>query len=812
MGNFFANPALLWGGLAIAAPIAIFLLTRYRFRTVEWAALEFLARAFKRQQRRLRLENLLLLLIRCLIILLFALALARPRAQARVAVNKDDVRRNVVLVIDTSFSTAYQIGSDETAYERERRAAIELVSALEDGDRVMVVGFDDTAHVLYPVPKQMNEQGKKDLLLLLDDAHELRRSARGTDLGEALHDLPGVLQRFDFGPDGQPPPEGAPPLKKTVFLLTDAQRRGLLDDAGALRDSSLQRVAREVEELGGGLVLIDCGAEEPKNVSVARLATRETIVGTDLPCHIEASVRNWSTLDITDLQVEYYVDGATTPQKVVSLSVPAGEERTPDPLRYVFTDPGYHRVELVLKSDGLLVDNERHLVVDVRQNVRALLVDGERVREAWNSETDFLRVALGLSTHPTDERLGLIQPEVVDESALAGLNLSDYDVVALCNVVSLREDVVAALEAYARGGGTVLFTLGGLVDGDAYNQNAWREGAGILPCKLVARRGGTREEAQRDEGAPEWAMAVRDRSHPVASMFEDPEMLTHLKMPSIFGFFLAEPAAQRPGVPGASVPLVLVPRGTELEPRDAPREDAARAGLPLVVEKPYGRGRAVVWLSTVDQNWNNCVVYDGFFVPFWRQMTLHLAQRSRPEVNLEVGGVYERVLQADQYSASTQVLNPEGQHEGVVLEKLEGDELYRLTYPPVFAAAAPADGGGEAPAEEERGAGRLTLEIPGIYTVTRKGVAGATTDPEPDYFAVRVDAAEGDLTKYTAEELQGALGVPVRGVPLQAAQEALRVDGGPSGAREFWRWALAGVVALMGLESVLAAAFGRRRR
>ena len=76
----FVNPFLMLGGLAIAAPIAIFLLSRFRYRTVEWAALEFLLRAIKRQQRRLRLENLILLIIRCLILIAFAVALARPRA------------------------------------------------------------------------------------------------------------------------------------------------------------------------------------------------------------------------------------------------------------------------------------------------------------------------------------------------------------------------------------------------------------------------------------------------------------------------------------------------------------------------------------------------------------------------------------------------------------------------------------------------------------------------------------------------------------------------------------------------------------
>ena len=74
----FVNPALL-GFLALGLiPIIIYLINRQRYRRRPWAAMEFLLRAMKRHQRRLRLENLLLLLIRTLAVLLFVFAMARP--------------------------------------------------------------------------------------------------------------------------------------------------------------------------------------------------------------------------------------------------------------------------------------------------------------------------------------------------------------------------------------------------------------------------------------------------------------------------------------------------------------------------------------------------------------------------------------------------------------------------------------------------------------------------------------------------------------------------------------------------------------
>ena len=54
---------MLLGMLAGAIPVIIHLINRRRFLRMDWAAMEFLLDALKRNRRRLRLEQLLLLLI-----------------------------------------------------------------------------------------------------------------------------------------------------------------------------------------------------------------------------------------------------------------------------------------------------------------------------------------------------------------------------------------------------------------------------------------------------------------------------------------------------------------------------------------------------------------------------------------------------------------------------------------------------------------------------------------------------------------------------------------------------------------------------
>ena len=77
----FVWPGLFFGGVVgAAAPVIIHLLVRRRLRRVRWAAMDFLMDAQKRSRRRVQLEQLILLLLRCLAAVLLAALLARPFA------------------------------------------------------------------------------------------------------------------------------------------------------------------------------------------------------------------------------------------------------------------------------------------------------------------------------------------------------------------------------------------------------------------------------------------------------------------------------------------------------------------------------------------------------------------------------------------------------------------------------------------------------------------------------------------------------------------------------------------------------------
>ena len=105
MSQFFVTPSLFIAGLiAISAPIIIHLLNRRRFKKIDWAAMDFLLEAQRLNRRRVKLEELILLILRCLALVLIGLLLARPSLNVNLSgvLNAEQTER--IIVLDDSLS------------------------------------------------------------------------------------------------------------------------------------------------------------------------------------------------------------------------------------------------------------------------------------------------------------------------------------------------------------------------------------------------------------------------------------------------------------------------------------------------------------------------------------------------------------------------------------------------------------------------------------------------------------------------------------------------------------------------------------
>ena len=98
----FLNAALLAGIAALAIPIIIHLFHKSRFQVVKWGAMHLLEAVLRTNQRRIQIEQWILLAIRCAIPALLALAMARPLWKGASSL-LGNAKTSTVVLLDNSY-------------------------------------------------------------------------------------------------------------------------------------------------------------------------------------------------------------------------------------------------------------------------------------------------------------------------------------------------------------------------------------------------------------------------------------------------------------------------------------------------------------------------------------------------------------------------------------------------------------------------------------------------------------------------------------------------------------------------------------
>ncbi len=125
----FLSPILLFGLFAAAIPVIIHLLNRRRFRTVKWAAMQFLLKASQESRGKKRLKHILILACRALAIAALIFAIARPLVGGLLGWS-GGAPDTVVVILDRSASMELRGGDArpslrESTLERVAQAAKE---------------------------------------------------------------------------------------------------------------------------------------------------------------------------------------------------------------------------------------------------------------------------------------------------------------------------------------------------------------------------------------------------------------------------------------------------------------------------------------------------------------------------------------------------------------------------------------------------------------------------------------------------------------------------------------------------------------
>ncbi|WP_373653678.1 BatA domain-containing protein [Schlesneria sp. DSM 10557] len=560
----FGSPLMLWGLAAGSIPILIHLLHRRRYQTVPWAAMRFLLAATKKQSRRLKLEQLLLLLVRTMIVVCLALALARPTAETLGQYFQSEGPKHRIIVIDATLSMG-SATTGRTRFDRARELARQIVAGSRQGDAINLVRISEsTPHVIIARPAYQS-------MAVIEEIEQLLLYDERVDASIVLKEVQDLLSL-------------APEIRrKEVYLITDLQA-STWAPANSVEASRIRETLKTIGSRSQ-VVWLDVGDSNASNTAVTGLRIDNDFVLSGRPVRVSASLKNFSSIGASNQLVELMVDGQLTDTKRADL--PAGQEVSVD-FSPTFSD-GEHRLNVRIAPDTLPVDDVRSLVIPVRSELQVLLINGKPSGEPMGNSTDFLKLALAPEL-PNRAFSSPMRPTVIRESELLGSDLSRYDCVFACNIAMFTEREAEVLRSYLESGGGVVFCLGDQVRPDNYNQILHAEKQPILPARLIERTGDPRKKDVAFTFDP------GEFNHPILQPFAG-NANAGLELTKTFVYVKAEVDADR----GAEVALGF------------------SSGDPAIVDAPYGRGRVVLVTTSVDREWSTWAVWGHSLIPLMHE-------------------------------------------------------------------------------------------------------------------------------------------------------------------------------------------------
>ena len=597
----FVSPWLLAGLVLAGIPLLIHLLHKRQFKETSWAAMRFLIAATRRNAQYMRLQQLLLLLLRTLAIVLLFLAFARPYFEsAWFQANNGAARTRLhVLLIDTSHSMQFR-DEDASHFQRAREIARRIVSAAGPSDGFQLFRISEGN-------SRITQATAREQSIVRSEIDQLQPTFEVGKVAAALHDISAVQDAEEFD-------------QTVVYVISDFQR--------ANWQSEREEIAAAMADWSSDtrLSLISVATENQENSFIKSASAEPTMVVVDEPAQIFARIG--PTGVATDSVTVQLIENDTP---IAEKRVDSRDAASEVVFDYVPKFAGLHRLELRLPSDGLTSDDTFFLPIFAREQIDLLLVNGWQSGRAMGNATDFIE--LSLNPEVADSRDAFIRTRVITDGELLNESVDQFDCVFLCNISMLTEQEATLLSRYVANGGGLVICCGDQVQPENYNRmlgpTSRRRSAtgpatgdsatdapggssadGLLPATLFERRGNARQPTTG------FAFESAVLSHPLMSVYRGNPGFG-LENVLTFEYFRAA------ALPGANVALQF------------------ENGDPCLVERTVGRGRVVLVTTAADsRRWSTWNTIGGTFTTLINEI-VQFAIRPVPVQQGLVGDAFE---------------------------------------------------------------------------------------------------------------------------------------------------------------------------
>jgi hypothetical protein len=586
------NSFALWGTLGligVAVPIIIHLLYRKNRKQTDWAAMELLRKALVMRSGQIKIEDFLVLALRCLAMLLIAAALLRPILDSAASKWIGEKHIGMVVAIDASLSMGH---GEHSRFEKAIARAQQVLGTAREGDPVTIVLLSQNPE--YIVRAADYEPAKVENLLT---SKATKPSPYPLALDSNINLLAELAGELESG-------------TREVYLITDAQEA----DWGTLSGNSRETLREMTKETGFFVLPISTDGEGEENLSISSLNYASGPLQSSGVARFEAIVENHGREVANGASIEFLLDGKRTRKQEIGQINP-GDSRV-IPYFANFNNPGDLSLEarLISNGDDLDADNGRFAVVNIKDSVRVLCVNGNSSAEAGrNSRSAVYYAVRALRLKSSTPEAAMEVTQISSTDLPLEDRLDDFDLIVLANLGNPAPETVTRLHGFTqRGGGLILFTGDNFIVGTDKETETLNKlfmvGDGDDQTSLLPA---IFKEAKTAENKAGWSLQSPDSDHPLAAIVKrlPEEIVNSARINTIIE---SEPA------PESQVILRI-----------------AENNMPLLLAREIGAGSVLLFTTSADRSWNALAVHPLYAMLLQQAAT---TMSSQPESRLTACG------------------------------------------------------------------------------------------------------------------------------------------------------------------------------
>lgn len=606
----FLNSIMLIGLGAAVIPLVLHLLSRARYRDVEWGAMMFLEGADARQRHSSRFNQWLLLLVRTAMIALLAVALARPVLRGKFEGQASGGRVTAALLLDCSASMGYD-ENGRTRFQMAQAAARQVLRGLRAGDRVslLLMGAGQDAADLEPTG---------DLRAIEARIDEARPGLGSANLRSALERAADLLDRYEKS-------------NRDLYVICDKQALSWQKVDEHFAAEWKRRM--HAPGLSTRMFVMPVGNSDADNITVEsiRVLNPPAIVGQ--PVDIGVVLRNYGSAPRAAVPLTLEAPGLAPIERAVSLD-PA--KLAPITFTTTFNRTGSQVITARIRSTGYTGDDRMQGVVQVIDPIRVLIISGDERVGGLRGQGDFLQWALAPHQAAHIKGRDPCAVTVLPEEKWTDVDFAKYQVVVLANVERFTVKQAHDIEKYVYAGGRLFVAPGSLSRVDDYNALMYKDGAGVLPAMLMPPTAA--------DGSESTSILGLQTDHPVFQFLR--------------GRF--------------EIPSATIGRYFPAVPRQVNADVLARflSDDPFLIDGQCEAGRVLLMTTSLDADWTTLPL-SNFYLPFVQSAVKYLASGTAPNGNLKPGAPIKLTFDAPAADPTVTLTRPGGRKLKLPVIQLE---------------------------------------------------------------------------------------------------------------------------------------------